>query len=130
MIPMSYQVTLALYCMVTCWRQGHSIQTHLQKLNQVRKDYQQIVSSANLDYTIYRYSRLLALQHTNFILMSIGAGIGVGCVTWVRWRLANFSKDIMTLPSLGINLLDQFQYFAIYSYFVICILQDYLPPAK
>lgn len=126
---MTYQVTLALYCAVTCWNQRTAIDKHLKKLFQIRIDYQHLVAPANLEYTIYRYTRLYHLQKINLALMTIGAGIGLGGATWLRWRLANLPKEAMALPSLGIALLDQTQYLAIYGYFVICILQDFLPPA-
>lgn len=126
---MSYQVTLALYCAVTCWSQRIAIQNHLKKLHQVRSDCQHLVAPANLEYTIYRYSRLFQLQKINLVIMTIGAGVGLGGATWLRWRLANLPKEAMAFPSLGIALLDQTQYLAIYGYFVICILQDLLPPA-
>lgn len=127
---MSYQVTLALYCAFTCLNQRRAIKLHLQKLHQVRKDYQQLVSPANLEYTIYRYSKLFDLQQMNLVLLTLGAGIGLGGATWMRWRLANLPKETLPFPSLGVALLDQTQYLAIYGYFVICILQDYLPPAN
>lgn len=126
---MSYQVTLALYCAVICWNQRNAIDSHLKKLNQVHKDHQHLVAPANLDYTIYRYSRLYQLQKMNLVLMTIGAGVGLGGATWMRWRLANLPKEALTLPSLGIALLDQLQYLAIYGYFAFCIVQDFLPPA-
>ena len=125
---MSYQVTLALYCAVTCWNQRKAIKSHLAKLHVVQKDYQPLVTPVNLDYTLYRFSRLYELQNTNIIIMTIGAAVGLASVTWIRWRLANLPKEALDLPSLGIALLDQTQYLAIYGYFVICILQDYLPP--
>lgn len=126
---MSYQVTLAIYCAVTCWSQRTAIDSHLKKLHQVRSDYQHLVAPANLDYTIYRYTRLYHLQKMNLILMTIGAGMGLGGATWLRWRLANLPKEALALPNLGIALLDQIQYLAIYCYFVFCVLQDFLPPA-
>lgn len=123
---MSYQVTLALYCAVTSWNQRKAIKIHLSKLHAIRKDFQQLVTPVNLDYTIYRFNRLHELQRTNLILMTMGAGVGLAGVTWIRWRLANLPKEALDLPSLGIALLDQTQYMAIYGYFVICVLQDYL----
>lgn len=127
---MSYQVTLALYCAFTCLNQRNSIKNHLHKLGQVRKDYLHLVAPANLDYTIYRYSKLLDLQQINLVLSTIGVGVGLGGATWLRWRLANLPKESLDFPSLGVALLDQSQYLAIYGYFVICIVQDYLPPAQ
>lgn len=126
MLSMSYQVTLALYCAVTSWNQRKAIKIHLSKLHTIRKDFQQLVTPVNLDYTIYRFNRLHELQRTNLILMTMGAGVGLAGVTWIRWRLANLPKEALDLPSLGIALLDQTQYMAIYGYFVICVLQDYL----
>lgn len=128
MLSMSYQVTLALYCAVTCWNQRKAIKIHLSKLHAIRKDFQPLVTPVNLDYTVYRFNRLHELQNTNLILMTIGAGVGLASVTWIRWRLANLPKEALDLPSLGIALLDQTQYMAVYGYFVICVLQDYLPP--
>lgn len=125
---MSYQVTLALYCAVTCWNQRKSIKIHLSKLYAIQKDYQPIVPPGHLEYNLYRFNRLYELQGTNLVIMTIGAGVGLAGATWIRWRLANLPKEALDLPSLGIALLDQIQYFAIYGYFVICILQDYLPP--
>ena len=126
---MSYQVTLALYCAMTCWSQRKAIQSHLSKLRQVRTDYQHLITPANLEYTIYRYNRLFHLQKLNFVIMTIGAGVGLGGATWLRWRLANTPKEALALPSLGIAILDQTQYLAIYGYFVFCMIQDFLPPA-
>ena len=128
MLPMSYQVTLALYCSFTCWHQRKAIKKHLQKLNQVQKEYQQLITPANLEYSLYRYNRLYHLQQTNLVLFTLGAGIGIACATWMRWRLANLPKESLALPSMGIAFLDQTQYLAIYGYFVYCILQDYIPP--
>lgn len=125
---MSFQVTLALYCAVACWNQRTAIKSHLSKLNSVRKDYQPLVTPVNLEYTIYRFTRLYDLQSNNLILMTLGAAVFLPTVTWIRWRLANLPKEALDLPSLGVALLDQTQYLAIYGYFVICILQDYLPP--
>lgn len=130
MLPMSYQVTLALYCALTCWHQRSAIKNHLQKLNQVQKEYQQLIAPANLEYSLYRYNRLYQLQQTNLVLFTLGAGIGIGGATWVRWRLANLPKEALAFPSMGIAFLDQTQYLAIYGYFVYCILQDYIPPAN
>ena len=130
MLPMSYQVTLALYCSLTCWYQRTAIKHHLQKLNQVQKDYQQLIAPANLEYSLYRYNRLYRLQQTNLILFTLGAGIGIGCATWVRWRLANLPKEALVFPNMGTAFLDQTQYLAIYGYFVFCILQDYIPPSN
>lgn len=128
MLPMIYQVTLALYCVFTCWHQRTAIKKHLQKLNQVQKDYQHLVSPANLEYSIYRYTRLYQLQQTNLVIFTIGVGMGLGGATWLRWRLANLPKEALPFPSMGTAFLDQTQYLAIYGYFVYCILQDYIPP--
>jgi hypothetical protein len=128
MLSMTYQVTLAMYCLFTCWRQRASIDRHLKKLLQVRKDYQQLVSPANLEYSIYRYGRLFQFQKVNLIVLSVGAGLGLGGATWLRWRLANLPKESLPFPNLGIGLLDQIQYLAIYTYFIFILLQDYLPP--
>lgn len=130
MLPMSYQVTLALYCALTCWHQRAAIKKHLQKLTQVQKDYQQLVTPSNLDYNVYRYTRLYHLQQTNLVILTLGAGIGIGGATWLRWRLANLPKEALALPSMGTALLDQIQYLIIYGYFVYCIVQDYIPPAN
>jgi hypothetical protein len=77
MLPMSYQVTLALYCASTCWHQRTAIKNHIQKLNNVQKDYQQLIAPANLEYSLYRYNRLYQLQQTNLVLFTLGAGIGI-----------------------------------------------------
>ena len=125
---MSFQVTLALYCVFTCWSQRSTIKSHLDKLEQVRKDYQNFVTPANLEYTLYRYSRLHDFQRINLVIFTLGAVVGLGGATWLRWRLANLPKEALDFPSMGIAFLDQTQYFAIYGYFVVSIIQDYLPP--
>lgn len=133
---MSFQVTLALYCAITCWRQNNLIKYHLSKLVLIRKDYQNLAPAATLDYTIYRYGRLALLQRANFILSTLGAVMVIGTVTWIRWRLANnipisLHDMELTFPTtLGMALLDQSQYLVIYCYFVICIFLDLLPPIK
>lgn len=127
---MSYQVTLAIYSAFTCWHQRTAIKNHLKKLNQVQKEYQQLIVPSNLEYSLYRYNRLYQLQQTNLVLFTLGAGIGIGGATWVRWRLANLPKQSLAFPNMGIAFLDQTQYLAIYGYFVYCILQDYIPPAN
>ena len=134
---MTFQVTLAIYCAVTCLSQLRAIKSHESKLASLKTDYftsnDQI---SGLEYSIYRYSRLRLLHRNNFILSTLGAGLFVGSLTWLRWRLANMprglsfrdSVTLLALPGVAVALLDQLQFFVLYLYFCGCLLFDLLPP--
>lgn len=134
---MTFQVTLAIYCAVTCLSQLRAIKAHESKLAALKTDH--FISNDHLpglDYTRYRYARLRLLQRNNFVLSTLGAGLIVGTLTWVRWRFANLphgagfqdSVMLLTLPGVAVALLDQVQFFALYMYFCGCLIFDLLPP--
>lgn len=136
---MTFQVTLAIYCAFTCLRQYRAIKAHDSKLTKLKEDYFQPHDQIEgFAYTRYRYTRLLILQRTNFILSTLGAGLLIGSLTWLRWRLANLphglgirdSVTLLSLPGAAVALLDQFQYFFLYLYFCGCLLFDLMPPSE
>ncbi len=134
---MTFQVTLAIYCAVTCFSQLKAIKAHQSKLVNLKTDY--FTSNdqvSGLNYSLYRYSRLRLLQRNNFVLSTLGAGLFVGSLTWLRYRLANLprgvtyrdSVTILELPGVAIAVLDQLQFVALYAYFCGSLIFDLLPP--
>lgn len=137
---MTFQVTLALYCTVICWQQHDAIRQHRRKLLVAKESSTPQTPFEGIDYALYRYQRLALLQRINFALSTLGAGVLIGGVTWLRWQLANLPRNlettpsqlssppVMALPSTALVLLDQLQYLSLYVYLCACLLMDLLPP--